>query len=108
MSTLRRGQVWWFEFSFQGQRIRESAKTSNKIIAREAERARRRDLELGINGLKKRERPPLFPVAAKEWYESKTALTPLGLVYYKQYLGKLIRYFGKRIDLPTHARPAGR
>jgi hypothetical protein len=64
MSAFRRGKVWWFEFSFQGQRIRESAKTSNKIIAREAERARRRELELGINGLKKRERPPLFPVAA--------------------------------------------
>jgi integrase len=45
----------------------------------------------------KRERPPLFPVAAKGWLESKTALTPLGLAYYKQYVGKLSRHFGNRL-----------
>jgi hypothetical protein len=50
MAIYRRGGIWWFEFSFQGQRIRESAMTSSKTIAREAERARRRELELGIMG----------------------------------------------------------
>jgi hypothetical protein len=39
------GKVWWFEFIFNGQRIRESAKTSSKRVAEEAEKARRRDLE---------------------------------------------------------------
>jgi len=45
----------------------------------------------------KRERPPLFPTAAKDWFESKTALTRLGRAYYRQYVGKLTRYFGNRL-----------
>jgi integrase len=92
--TYRRGKIWWYEFSFQGQRIRESAKTSNKTIAREAERARRHELERAVNGIVKRERMPLFKVAAEEWLGSKVALTPLGRAYYRQYVGKLIRHFG--------------
>jgi integrase len=97
MSVYRRGGVYWFEFEFNGSRIRESARTSSKTIAREAERAWRRELELAVNGLAKRERPPLFPVAAKDWLQAKTALTRLGRIYYGQYIGKLIRYFGNRL-----------
>jgi integrase len=74
-----------------------SAKTNSKTVAREAERARRRDLELGFNRIAKRERLPLFAVAAKEWLASKSALTPLGKVYYEQYSRKLIREFGSRL-----------
>jgi integrase len=65
-------------------------------VARDAERARRRELELGINGLAKRERP-LFPVAAKDWLATKEALSPLGLRYYRQYIAKLSGYFGNRL-----------
>ncbi len=97
MSLYKRGGVWWFEFNFQGQRIRQSANTNSKTLARDAERGRRRALELSINGLAERERPPLFPMAAKAWLESKTALTPLGLAYYKQYVCKLSHHFGKRL-----------
>jgi hypothetical protein len=49
MSVYKRGGTYWFKFLFQGQVIRESAKTDSKTVAREAERARRRDLELGYN-----------------------------------------------------------
>jgi integrase len=97
MGVYKRGGVYWYEFAFQGQRIRESAKTSSKTIARDAERQRRRELELGINRIVKRERTPLFSLAAKEWFESKTALTPLGRAYYRQYLSKLNREFGGRL-----------
>lgn len=97
MSVFRRGKICWYEFNFQGQRIRESAHTASKTIARQAELQRRRELELGINGLAKRERPPLFPVATKAWLESKTALTPLGRAYYRQYVGKLARHFANRL-----------
>ena len=34
--------VWWYEFSFAGKRIRESAKTHLKTVAKEAEKNRRR------------------------------------------------------------------
>jgi len=97
MSVYKRGQTYWYKFLFQRQPIRESAKTNSKTVAREAERARRRDLELGFNRIRKRERLPLFALAAKEWLASKSALTPLGKVYYEQYSRKLAREFGERL-----------
>src|SRR5215469_7948467 len=97
MSVFKRGGVYWFEFVFNGSRIRESAKTGSKTIAREAERQRRRELELGINGLTRKERP-LFPVAAKDWLAmKKPALSPLGARYYRQYVKRLSAYFGSRL-----------
>jgi integrase len=97
MSVYKRGGTYWYKFLFQGQLIRESTKTNSKNVAREAERARRRDLELGFNRITKREALPLFAPAAKEWLASKSALTPLGKVYYEQYLRKLVREFGQRL-----------
>ncbi len=96
MGVYKRGGVYWYEFSFQSQRIRESAHASSKTVAREAERARRRELEIGINGLTKPERP-LFVVAAKGWLSAKSGLSSLGLRYYRQYIAKLCRHFSNRL-----------
>jgi hypothetical protein len=63
MGVYRRGDVWWFKFRFQGQVIRESAKTNSKALAREAERSRRWELE---NDQQNPETGPLFAMAAKE------------------------------------------
>ena len=62
--VYKRGRVWWFKFRFEAQVIRESAKTTSKTVAREAERTRRRQLELSVNGIQKRERHPMFGLAA--------------------------------------------
>jgi integrase len=97
MGVYKRGDVWWYKFRFEGQIIRESAKTPSKTVAKEAERARRRQLEMSANGIVKRERMPLFWLAARAWFESKTALTPLGRAYYRQYIAKLNRTFGVRL-----------
>ena len=43
--------VWWYDFTFAGKRIRESAKPTLKTLARMAEQKRRRKLEEGFNGL---------------------------------------------------------
>lgn len=75
----------------------ERQRQEGAAIAREAERQRRRELELGVNRIVKRERMPLFSLAAKEWFESKPALTSLGRAYYQQYIGKLNREFGGRL-----------
>ena len=45
MAVYKRGGTWWYEFIFAGKRVRESAKTSRKTIALEAERQRRLELE---------------------------------------------------------------
>jgi hypothetical protein len=96
MGVYKRGDTYWYKFRFDGQIIRESARTNSKTIAREAERTRRRELEVGVNGLSRRERP-LFATAAKDWLARKTNLTPLGVRYYRQYIAKLSEFLGKRL-----------
>ena len=53
----RRGRVWWFEFVFNGHRIRESSKLRNKELARKVEAARRNAMALGAGGCAARSRP---------------------------------------------------
>jgi integrase len=98
MGVYKRGGVYCYEFSFQGQRIRESAKTSSKTIAREAERQRRRELELGINRIAKRERMPLFKMAAEQWLAGKSATSArLTSETYGYFVRSLIQHFGERL-----------
>jgi hypothetical protein len=52
MAVYQRGGIWWYEFQFLGQRIRESSYSSSKNLAQRIERERRRSLELGTAGLK--------------------------------------------------------
>lgn len=66
MGVFQRGDVYWYEFEFMGQRIRESAHTSNRELARSIERARRTALEESAGGVK-RPKPLLFRKAAKTW-----------------------------------------
>ena len=73
MSVHKRGNVWWYKFKFAGQLIRESSKSTSKTLARDAERARRRELEEGFNGIAKPHRALLFGVAAQTWLQSKSA-----------------------------------
>lgn len=67
----RRGEIWWFKFQFAGRVFRESAKTKSKSLARQAERKRHQALEEGIHGIKKRQAPVTFAVAAAEWLKMK-------------------------------------
>ena len=51
MAVSKRGRIWWYEFIFAGKRVRESAKTTSKTVAKEAEKDRRRSLERTLAGL---------------------------------------------------------
>ena len=51
MALFKRGNIWWYEFLFARRRIRESAKTTSKTVAKLAEQKRRRQLEDGFNGV---------------------------------------------------------
>src|SRR5258708_1777985 len=51
MALFRRGNTWWYEFLFARRRVRESAKTTSKTVAKLAEQNRRRELERGFNGV---------------------------------------------------------
>src|SRR5687767_14925453 len=51
MAVYRRGGMYHYEFLFAGKRIRESAHTTSKTVAKEAEKTRRRSLERTLAGL---------------------------------------------------------
>jgi integrase len=69
----RRGKsgIYWFRFRFGGRFVHESARTTSKTLAREAERQRRRELETKWNRVERRSLPPTFERAASGWLEAE-------------------------------------
>jgi integrase len=51
MSVYKRGNVYWYEFWFRGQRIRESTGLTNKMAAQQAESIRKAGLAEGRAGI---------------------------------------------------------
>jgi len=97
MSLYKRGDVWWYKFFFNGQIIRESTKSDSKTVAKETEKARRRDLERAYNRIPKRERLPLFSKAAEAWLASKNGLAAKSAERYEQCVKILKTEFGGRL-----------
>ena len=96
MSVFKRGGVYLYEFEFMGQRIRESAHTTNKELAGSIERARRTAMEESAGGVK-RPKPLLFKKAAKTWLagnahwsESNREINTLKLSHLLPVFGKLL------------------
>jgi integrase len=94
MGLFKRGGVWWYEFNFRGQRIRESAHSSSKTAAEQIERARRRKLELSAGGVRQ-QKPVLFSVAAKAWMEESAHWSDSTREIYESKLVHLKPVFGK-------------
>ena len=102
-------KVWWYDFIFEGQRVRESAKTRSKTLARDAERARRRELEESYNGIKRRDRARLFSVAADEWLVLKNlTLAASSQRIERDNLKHLRPKFEKRLVTDIQAKDVGR
>ena len=115
MSVFPRGKVFWYEFMFHGQRIRESTGSPSKTLAIRAERQRRRELEEGANHLKADKKPLLFSVAGKKyleengppWSESNRRIERYNVDHLTAFFGKFLltditpgdisRYQGQRI-----------
>jgi hypothetical protein len=102
-------RVWWYDFIFEAQRVRESAKTRSKTIAKEAERARRRELEESYNGIKRRDRAKLFSVAADEWFTLKSlTLAASSQRIERDNLKHLRPHFEKRLATDIQAKDVSR
>jgi integrase len=97
VSLYRRGDVWWYKFRFAGQMVRESSKSESKTVAKDAERARRRELEESWNQIKRRKLPPLFSIAAEDWLKTRTGIAPSTERSYKLAISHLKSEFGKQL-----------
>ena len=96
MSVYRRGGVWWYKFRFAGQVIRESSKSESKTIAKDGERARRRELEESFNRISRPRTAQLFSVAAETWLKGKVAhLSPRSVIIERANLKHIIPFWGK-------------
>jgi integrase len=71
MSVYRQrgSKVYWVDFEFNGERIRFSSKSRSKKVAIQAEKAHRRRLEEGYNGIKRPDPPKTFAAAAKDFVD---------------------------------------
>ena len=102
-------KVWWYDFIFEGQRVRESSKSRSKTVAKDAEKARRRELEESYNGIKRRDRAKLFCVAAEEWLLLKAlTLAPSSQRIERDNLKHLRPHFEKRLISDIQARDVSR
>src|SRR5260221_254206 len=58
MAVYKRGRVWWYKFTWNGEPIRESTKQTNKRVAEQMEAAHRTSLAKGEVGIRDRKPVP--------------------------------------------------
>jgi integrase len=93
---FQRGRVWWYEFSFLGQRVRESTHSRSKTQAVKAEREKRHQLENGVHQTKDATRAVSFAVAAKSHLEESEPHWSASNARIEQYnVDHLMPHFGK-------------
>jgi len=93
----RKSAIWWYDFTFAGKRVRESAKTRVKTIARMAEKNRRRELEEGFNGIADERDERIRSVKElAEAYLAEYKLRHKSVTFAQYALGKVTRHLGER------------
>jgi hypothetical protein len=104
MALYKRGGVWWFEFVFNGARVRGSTKQGNRRMAEQIESARRTQLVKGEVGIQDRRPVPTLREFAPRFeraIEMQCAEKPRTGAFYKSRLASLLASDGlasRRID----------
>ncbi len=60
MAVYKRGRVWWYKFTWNGEPIRESTKQTNKRIAEQIEAAHKTSLAKGEVGIRETKPAPVL------------------------------------------------
>jgi integrase len=95
MALFLRGHVWWYEFQFEGRRIRESSGLTNKAAARRAEEKRKVDLAERRAHIDRPKRPPRFDEYVPNFLAwSRQQHRPKTYELHKLNCTTLTRYFG--------------
>jgi integrase len=106
MSVYKRGkrETYWMRFRFAGRIVHESTRTDSKVVAREAERQRRRELENSWNRIEKRTLPPTITEASKRWLAKRAALASGTRRTYEAALQHVRKSLGTRLICEITAR----
>jgi len=87
MAVYKRGGVWWYAFQFNGERVQESTKQSNKRVAEQMEAAHRTSLAKGEVGIREKKPVPTlkdFAPRFLEAIETQCAEKPRTVEFYQQ------------------------
>jgi integrase len=93
MAIYKRGDVYWYEFQFKGERIQESAHTSNKDAARQIEAAHRVRLAKGEAGINERPAAPTLAEFGPRFERAIVTLCadkPATVSFYQEKLRRLL------------------
>jgi integrase len=96
--------TYWIRFRFAGRFVHESARTTSKTVAREAERQRRRELEKKWNRIEKRSLPPTLTEAAKRWLAKRAGLASNTRETYESALKHVREILGTMLVCEIEAR----
>lgn len=93
MAVYKRGKLWWYKFTWNGERIRESTKQSNKRVAEQMEAAHKTSLAKGEVGIEDRKQVPTLAEFARrfeEYIETRCADKPATVSFYKGKVARLL------------------
>ncbi|MSV35280.1 MAG: site-specific integrase [Bryobacterales bacterium] len=95
MAVYKRGKIWWYKFTWNGEPIRESTKHTNKRVAEQVEAAHKTALAKGEVGIRKRMPVPTlagFKDQFTQAIEVRCAAKPRTVAFYKEKLTRLLEY----------------
>ncbi|MGO4882299.1 MAG: tyrosine-type recombinase/integrase [Bryobacteraceae bacterium] len=96
MAVYKRGNVWWYRFTWNGTAIRESTKQTNKRVAEQIEAAKKTALAKGEVGIRDRPPAPTLEEFAKDDFlpfcRSTFAAKVKTLSYYENGTARLLEY----------------
>lgn len=96
MTIYKRGDIWWYDFVYQGQRFRESTESTRKTDAKEIELQRRESLRRGEDASRAKGKQALFPAAAETWMTTNKARWSKSNVDIQNYnIRHLVGFFEK-------------
>jgi integrase len=114
MAVYKRGKVWWFKFTFNGEPFRESTKQTNKRVAEQIEAARKTGLAKGDVGIREKKPVPTVRHFAEHdflpFVRSTSAAKPRTVVFYENSVRNLASYdklAGLKLDAITSDVIAG-
>ena len=95
MAVYKRGDVWWFKFTWKGQQTRESTKQGNKRIAEQIEAARKTQLAKGEVGIETRAKSPTLREFGERFMsaiEVRSAEKPRTVSFYREKFSRLLEW----------------
>src|SRR5258707_11825402 len=96
MAVYKRGEVWWYKFTWNGEAIRESTKQTNKRVAEQIEAAHKTSLAKGEVGIRDRKRAATIREFANTdflpFFRATFAAKANTLSYYENGAARLLDY----------------